>query len=206
MSLHVVECHLTGTNVVYITGRVTSTQKEKTMSNAAEFEDMFGDSEQVVKDTASTGLFIRLKDGDEVDVVFPKIKVFSYKTVWNTKTNRSEVYDEDAHSGERPSGRHRFVVARITDDGPAPAILEVSNDLFETIKNLLKKKGFGRSYTIARTGTGMNDTKYTVVNNDALEDEKLEFISKLEYPDHTKLEADEDEKPSTKKPAKKNPW
>lgn len=177
------------------------------MANATEFESMFGDSEQIQKETAGTGLFIRLKDGEEVDVYFPMVKVFSYKTVWNKATNRSEVYDEDKHSGERAGGKHRFVVARLSDDGPVPSILEVSNDVYETIKNILKKKGFGRSYTIERKGSGMNDTKYTVTNNDQLDDDKLEILNALEWPDHTKLVHD-DEEPSneTKKPAKSSPW
>lgn len=176
------------------------------MSNEKEFEAMFGESDQTQKETASTGLFIRLKDGEEVDVYFPMIKVFSYKTVWNTKESRSEIYDEDKHSGERPSGRHRFVVAKLTESGPAPSILEVSNDLYETIKNMLKKKGFSRSYTISRTGSGMNDTKYTVINNDPLEDEQLEVLKELEWPDHTKLDGSDSEEPSNEKPQKKSPW
>lgn len=170
-------------------------------------EEMFGDSDATQKETASTGLFIRLKDGEEVELFFPLVKVFSYKTVWNTATGRSEIYDEVKHSGERASGKHRFVVAKLTDAGPVPSILEVSNDVYETIKNILKKKGFGRSYTIERKGSGMNDTKYTVTNNDQLEDEKLEYLRGLDWPDHTKLEADHEEPSNERsKPVKKSPW
>lgn len=177
------------------------------MSNEKEFEAMFGDSDQILKET-DTGLFVRLKDGEEVDLYFEPIPVFSYKIVWIGGTNgNSEIYDESKHSGERPSGKHRFVVARLTENGPEPAILEVSNQVYEMIKDLLKRKGFGRSYTYTRKGTG-TDTKYFLVNNDPLSDEQLEVLKSLKWPDHTKLGGD-DEEPSNEKsdaPKKKSPW
>jgi len=115
------------------------------MSKTVDDFDIFGDADETAKET-SGGAFVRLKDGEEVDLFFVKIPVFSYKTVWNTATNRSEIYDESKHSGEQPGGKFRFVVARLPDKGdPEPSILEVSTRMYETIKAVLKKKGFRRS-------------------------------------------------------------
>lgn len=172
-------------------------------------EESWDDADDVRNETKG-GQFIRLKAGDKVQVVFP-VAPFAYRSVW--VGDHSEIYDPDKHDGKRPSGRFAFPVFEPVPGKQeyTPKIFDASGETYDAIKKCRGKYGPKHLYEIERTGSGLNDTKYTVLPERELKEEEIEYLRTL-----TPLDAEEitlhgggdsdDDDPATAAPVGKDPW
>lgn len=173
------------------------------------FDSNWEDADKVRGETKG-GSFVRLKDGEKALLVFP-VQPYAYRQIWNTRENRSEIYDPAKHDGERPSGRFAFSVLE-----PVPGtkeyvakIFDASGETYDKIKTAIEKYGPKYLYEITRKGSG-TDTQYNVLPERALHDPEVEYLRTLELLDAEKftLSAGADDDPATTlaPPPAKDPW
>lgn len=168
-----------------------------------EEEDESWDDADRVRTETQGGDFVRLKDGDKVHLAFPR-PPFAYRQVWNKRENRSEIYDPEVHDGVKPTGRFAFPVFEPVA-GKAeytPKIFDASGETYDAIKKARKKYGARYLYEVERTGSTMNDTKYTVMPERELKPKEIEYLRGLEPLDAEALTlhsggGDDDDDPAT---------
>lgn len=165
--------------------------------------DGWEDADEVRDDTKG-GDYVRLKDGDDVIVVFPE-KPFAYRQVWLTAENRSELYDPEKHDGMRPQGRFMFpVFVKTGETEYTPKLFDASGETYDTIKKVLKKYTPKAVFELSREGSG-TDTKYSVLLERKLEGGELDHVSSLEPLDAEKAVLGGESEPSTT-PEGGDPW
>lgn len=145
------------------------------------FDDVFADAVKTSEETSHSG-YLSLKDGETVKVLFAKLKIESKAVVWNTATNKTELYDKVKHDGQRPSGRHEFKLALVdAKTGElSPVVFEQGNRFLDSAKANLKAKGFKSIWSIRREGAD-KETKYHLVHLKDVSDEAYAKVMALQW-------------------------
>lgn len=117
--------------------------------------------------------FIKIKDGEAVEVVFIGDPITGYKIFKDRKWYTEEVAGS--------SFKFRVNVATKEGNGYAGKILEGGFYLGSDIKENIEENGQESVYKIKRNGTG-TDTRYTVMFKKKLKDEQYGEFLKMSYP------------------------
>ena len=168
-----------------------------------ESTDSWGDADQTRKDTQG-GTFLRLKEGEECELVFPK-QPFGFRQVWLQSENRSEIYDPAKHDGLRPSGRFAFPVFVLQGEQWAPQLFQASGEAYDEIREAIEEDGPACLYRLRRKGAG-KETKYRVKMLRKLTDGEVETLRGKQLVDAEAIVMGREDDPATDMPEGKDPW